>query len=170
MVPATMGIAHLAAVMGASFLLAGCGSSGRTYSPPSPTTSASAAATDSPVVTVAPPPPKPETTPQQPSNGAPENSGTPTNEADYAARLIELSRKLDDAIDGAEKSGDSAGIAKVLDRITAATDAWTKAGNSAGGGTALVAAGQTARTAVESPLLLDEAHRQVAAARSALGG
>ncbi|WP_354699336.1 hypothetical protein [Paraconexibacter sp. AEG42_29] len=164
---------RLAAVLLMSLLLPACGSSddpGSTAPPGAAATATSATtATDTGVVTIAPPPPKPETTPQQSSNGAPEGAA-PTTEAEYTAALVDLSKKLDDEIDDAGKSGDSTGIAKVLDRIVDTQDAWTKAGNAAGGATALVAAAQTARTAVESPLLLDEAHRQVAAARSALGG
>lgn len=162
-----------AAVALATLLLAatGCGSSGSSTSktgtlqtaPPA----AAAAATDR---TVAPAPPKPTTTTRQPANGRPATP-KPGSEAEYDAALVQLSKDLDSAIDGAAKSGDSTEIAKVLKQITTATKAWTDAGHAAGAGaTALDAAGQTAVSAVESPLLLDEAHRQVAAARAALGG
>lgn len=131
------------------------------------TTASVAAPPPSPVV--APAPPKPRDVPAQPANGAPAGAD-PTTDAEYVAVLVGLSKDLDDEIDGARRSGDSTEIRRVVERITEVVDGWSGDGHAAGAGPTLVAAGQTAVSAVESPLLLDEAHRQVAAARAALGG
>lgn len=150
-------------------LAAGCGdgSSGDTTSAPARPPSALAGTTPG---AVAPAPPKEQAPPQQPANGQPPAAGL-GSEAEYAAMLIQLSKDLDAAIDVAGKAGDSTAIAGVLKQVRATTKAWTDDGHPAGAGaTALDTAGQTAVSAIESPLLLDEAHRQVAAARAALGG
>jgi hypothetical protein len=159
-----MGPSRLApAVLGAAILLTtGCGASSEP-----PTISQ---VVDPPIVTVAPAPPKPSTTPQQATNGHPADP-PPATDAAYVAALVQLSHDLDAEIDTAEKSGDSAAIGRVLERLDQTISGWTDAGHPAGAGAAaLSAAGQTARSNVESPLELDEARRQVAAARAALGG
>lgn len=156
----------LAALLSAAGLLlaGGCGSS----SSSGPGTISQVV--DAPIVTVTPAPPKPSTTPQQATNGQPADP-PPATDAAYTAALVKLSHDLDAGIDDAATSGDSGSIAKVLDALDATIKAWTKAGHDAGAGAAaLTAAGQTARSNVESPLELDEARRQVAAARAALGG
>lgn len=168
----------LPVVLVATVALGGCGGSDGAPGTTAATSGASASATSTPQLTptatppspaVAPAPPKPRTTPQQASNGAPADAA-PATDAEYAARLIDLSKDLDTEIDKARTSMDSTGIGRVIDRIQKVVDGWTADGHAAGGGTGLLAAAQTARTNVESPLLLGEAHRQVAVARAALGG
>ncbi|MCW3015819.1 MAG: hypothetical protein JWO02_2911 [Solirubrobacterales bacterium] len=147
----------------AAVLLSGCGGdepgtiatpaprTTGTIVPPEPASTASRETTPQPVPALKPPP------------------SVPRSRRAYLQRLDALAGDLGAAIDEAAKSGESAAIAAVDEQILRTTKAWLASGGAPSpAAVALAAAIATARSNVETPLLLDESRRQLRAALTAV--
>lgn len=154
-----------AALCGALVLLAGCGSDAPVSS------SVDTTAPTPPTSTVVVPSASPTPTPTTPGTAPrlPPRRATSGSRAAYLQRLDTLAGRVQAALGKASRTQDSRALAALDEAIMQATTDWrTGGGASSPAAAALTTAMATAISNLESPLLLGESRRQLAAARRAL--